>query len=174
MSAKLLPDPEYLRQRLRYDPSSGKLFWLPKSIDVNGWNKKYSGREAFTAKMRNGYLTGAVDSKNYLAHRIAWAVYYGKEPNGEVDHIDHNRANNCITNLREVSRTENCRNMSAYSTRTSGITGVHWYPMRQKWKAEIWVNYKKICLGYFSDINDAAKARSQAERKYSFHANHGI
>jgi hypothetical protein len=59
------------------------------------------------------------------------------------------------------------------SDNTSGITGVTWHSQRGKWLAQIWVNGKKVHLGVFLSIDDAARARKDAEIKYSFHENHG-
>lgn len=174
MSANSLPDLEYIRQRLHYDPLSGKLYWKARPDNPKKWNDRYAGLEAFTANHGSGYKVGAVDSKNYLAHRIVWAIHYGEWPDGEIDHIDHDRANNKIENLRCVSRVENCHNMSAYKTNTSGATGVYWFGARNKWKVEIWVARKKIHIGYYEDFHEAVTARKRASEYYRFHKNHGI
>ena len=75
--------------------------------------------------------------------------------------------------MRVVSVRENCKNKKRPSTNTSGIIGVHWDKKSSKWSAQICVNYKKIFLGYYDNITDAASARQTAEKKYNFHPNHG-
>lgn len=106
------------------------------------------------------------------AHRIIWMLLYGDEP-AEVDHINHNRADNRPVNLRAADRTANQRNASMYKTNTSGANGVHWQSKNGKWRAEIRHERKSIHLGYFSDFREAAAARKAAEKQYGYHANHG-
>lgn len=82
------------------------------------------------------------------------------------DHIDRNELNNRRNNLRPATVKENARNGSIRSTNTSGYIGVVWNKNRQKWVAQITVDYKNICLGYFADKEDAIRARLKGEAKY--------
>ena len=83
-----------------------------------------------------------------------------------IDHIDHNKINNCKSNLRICSQKDNSRNLLISKNNTSGITGVIWNNENNKWRARITVNGKLIHLGYFETLEEAAKARYDAELLY--------
>lgn len=177
---KDLPPPELLRKLLRYDPETGKLFWLNRPLGLcaskraqNTWNTKFSGKEAFKAKKGSGYLTGAIFDRTFLAHRIIWAISTGAWPVGEIDHINGVRSDNSIENLREVTRSENSRNMKKYSCNTSGVNGVSWNRQAKKWVALIKAGGRQEHLGYFDNIADAAEARRAAEAGLGFTDRHG-
>ncbi len=107
-----------------------------------------------------------IDGENHYAHRLIFFMVKGRWPEGEIDHIDGNPANNRWSNLREATRTENNRNRSTQSNNTSGVTGVVWLARRGKWRASIVVNRRKIHLGYFTEFEEAVAARCAAEVKY--------
>jgi len=172
--------PDLLRQLLDYDPLTGLLTWRPRPIEFfnnkaswASWNSHYAGKPAFTADDGAGYRSGTILRMKCRAHRVAFAMHYGRWPNGHIDHINGDRADNRISNLREVDHLENRRNCRPSKANSSGVTGVCWWPRDNKWNAQIMVNYRKINLGYFDTIEQAAAARKEAERKYGFHANHG-
>ena len=184
MAKRDLPTPEELRQLLRYEPETGNLFWLerPEALFQNGkqtakhncraWNAKLAGKEAMTTTNK-GYHQGTIFKRMIKAHRAIWAIHYGHWPRGEIDHIDGDTKNNKIDNLREVSRTENMRNVSRRRDNSSGATGVYWDVRGQYWYAQIKVAGKAIHLGQFDDMGDARQARRVAELELGFHANHG-
>lgn len=97
-------------------------------------------------------------------------MHYGNWPQ-HIDHINGDRLDNRIENLREVDRAENMKNMRMPADNTSGFVGVtrHY----EKWKAQITVNGKHIYLGRFDHKKDAIAARIAANRKFGFHENHG-
>ena len=180
MAGKDLPTPDTLRELLSYDPGTGLLMWHPRPIEMfpdertfKGWNTKYAGKEALTAVNDQGYRGGRIFCVCHNAHRVAWAVYHGAWPAKQIDHINGNKADNRITNLRDVSQTENLRNTVTYSTNTSGVCGVSWRKETCKWRAQITLRGKSCHLGYFADFDDAVAARKAAEVKYGFHPNHG-
>ena len=101
-------------------------------------------------------------------------MHHGEIPDGMfIDHIDHDRDNNRIQNLRLSDHKINGKNCKLFSSNTSGYTGIRWEQKRNKWKADIKVDGKKITLGRYVRLEDAIKARKQAELKYGFHENHG-
>lgn len=177
--------PEVLRELLRYEPDTGKLFWLERDVDwftdgkhpaerrANIWNARYAGKEAFTACNSEGYRFGKVLNDPYKSHRVAWAVFRGEWPPEEIDHINGDRGDNRIVNLRAVTRLENHRNKKKPKNNTSGVIGVSFRKRDQKWKAQIMVKGKHLHLGCFANKADAIAARKAAEVKYGFHANHG-
>jgi hypothetical protein len=173
--------PELLRQLLRYEPETGKLFWRnrsPEFFTSDGqflrWNNRHAGAEAFTADTGTGYRHGAVLCQQMTAHRVAWAIHYGEWPHGQIDHINHERSDNRLTNLRNVTPQENAQNRSSYKNNTSGSTGVHWSAHHRRWRAQIVVQGTRHRLGLFQTIEDAIAARKTAEREYGFHINHGV
>lgn len=172
--------PEYLRKRLRYDESTGKLFWLYGERDYfssdKGWNifnAKYPDREAFTHVNSWGYLCGGVSGKLLLAHRVIWAICHDEWPNGEIDHIDGDKLNNKIENLRDVSGVTNRRNMPKQNNNTSGYTGVNL--KNGKWVARIGAGKRggRIHLGRFNTIDEAIAARKDAEKRLGYSKTHG-
>ncbi len=169
-----------LRELLDYDPETGKLVWRerrPEMFESHGspkqWNDKFAGKEAFTARDSNGYLHGTLFRKSYRAHRIAWAIHYGAWPTGIIDHINGDPTDNRITNLRDVSQTENSRNSKLPKDNKSGRIGVHWVKKSRKWRAQITIKRRPMQLGDFEDLADAIAARELGEQRYGFHRNHG-
>ena len=190
MAAKPLPSQEVLRQLLRYEPETGKLFWRERSVDTftstatrsagwkaRNWNSKLAGHEAFAVPKPNGYLHGNLTlpgcgKQNLYAHRVIWKMVMGSEPEF-VDHINGDRADNRISNLRAVTKSENCRNARP-SGRTGRAVGVHKSVTKGKWCAVIGIGDQSIHLGTFDTFDEAYSARKQAERHHGFHPNHGI
>ena len=158
---------EYLKELFEYDGES--LIWKVKkahsSIKV--------GSVAGSASKSHGYWRIGIDGKYYLAHRLIWLYHYGSFPDNSIDHIDQNKLNNSITNLRDVTHQENCKNQAKYKSNTSGITGVYWHKQAKKWMAQGMVDGKLKNLGYFTDKLDAITARKSWEAANNFHANHG-
>jgi hypothetical protein len=116
-----------------------------------------------------GYVFICVAGVKQMAHRFAWAHYYGVWPNGDLDHIDRNKSNNAIANLREATRKQNMQNVSIHKHNTSGYKGVAWHSQRGKWRAYIFNNYTQLHLGLYGTKEDAARARKNAELKYHSH-----
>ena len=114
-----------------------------------------------------GYLRASVGGKSYRVHRLIFLYHHGYMPT-QVDHIDGNRMNNRIENLREATSSQNNQNRKA--TSSSGIKGVVWHKQSKKWVASICVNRKSIHLGSFLSIEEAAlvanKARQSAHGEF--------
>lgn len=169
---------------LRYEPETGKLFWRQRTPDMleglsrdgptacKAFNQRSAGKEAMTA-VRRGYRVGNIFSRTYSAHRVIWAIVTGDWPEGDVDHIDGDRTNNRLANLRDVSRQENLRNGGKLPSNSTGVTGVYRNTHTTKFSAKISVNNKSVHLGYFETIEAAAKARAEAEVRYGFSPRHG-
>jgi hypothetical protein len=166
-------DIAYLRQRLRYDPETGKLFWLYYDGHPQRWNTRYAGREALISKHESGCLEGRIDNRHVKAHRAAWALHYGVWPDREIDHENHDASDNRIGNLRLAGKVGNMRNLPRSRANTSGATGVVWYKRKAKWHARIKAAGRQYSLGYYDRFEDAVAARKRAERDHGFHPNHG-
>lgn len=173
MAKHELPSPELLRQLLRYEPETGKLFWLPRDCTSRRFNSQYAGKEALYCINNKGYPHGSIMAHRYNAHVVIWAITHGAWPSGQIDHINGVKTDNRLVNLRHVSAAENQRNMKRPINNTSGIVGVGWCAGKRKWRASINVNDRTRHIGYFSDIADAATARKAAEVEYGYHPNHG-
>ena len=173
-----LPDIADLHRLLRYDPETGVLYWRERPLDLC---KSESARRTFNTR-RAGAAVGATDADGYLimkvrqkllkAHRVVWAMHYGAWPQGEIDHINHAKQDNRITNLRTVSRAANARNQPPHKCNKSGVVGVNFRPSKG-WRAFITAEGRRIHLGYFKERAEAVEARSAAERRFGFHPNHG-
>ena len=178
---KPLPDTEYLRKVLAYDPDAGILTWLPRprehfktDIAWLRWNTQKPGKVAFSyIQKRGGYAVGNLDGMSYYAHRIIWAHIHGSVSDMEIDHINGDRSDNRLQNLRAVSRLQNTQNRKVRAESKSGVCGVEWHQQCRKWKAYINANKRRVYLGVYVNLEDAIAARKAAEVKYGFHANHG-
>ena len=120
---------------------------------------------------RYGYLkvslsNGGDISTKSIHKLVASEFLQNPENKACVDHIDRNRTNNHTSNLRYATVSENSQNASMKSNNTSGVTGVSFHKLSQKWRAEIRVNESKKHLGYFVRIEDAIRARHDAEVLY--------
>lgn len=148
-----------LAHLLNYDPKTGVFTWKAKRCGVA------IGSVAGSVDPIHGYVRVKISGSLYLAHRLAWLFVHGTWPESEVDHIDRNRANNRLVNLRAATRGENQRNKRTYATSRSGSKGVHWHKQHRKFIASIQANKKRVHLGLFESIDQAAAAyRSAAEK----------
>jgi hypothetical protein len=172
MAKRQLPTPEQLRQLLRYEPETGRLFWLPRPLSDFSSPRAHaisaarrSGKEAFITRADTGYMVAPIDGLTLYAHRVIWAIVYGNWPNHDIDHINGDRTDNRISNLREATRAQNSLNTSKHSDNASGRKGVHWSRSRQRWVAEITLNGTKTFLGRFKDIDAASSAYEDAAKR---------
>jgi hypothetical protein len=108
-----------------------------------------------------------------MAHRAAWCLYHGEWPAGVIDHINGDKTDNRIENLRCVTPSINSRNMKKFKHNTSGIAGVCWHKASNKWRAIVTVGGRQKSLGVFSDKDDAAKAVARSRRELGFTERHG-
>lgn len=109
------------------------------------------------------YVTSSVWKGNKLyLHR----VIAGAKRHEIIDHKNGDPLDNRRDNLRVCSQAMNCHNQGLRSNSSTGFKGVHFYKSRQKFVAEITVNYKRISLGYFDNVNDAAYAYNTAAMQY--------
>ncbi len=112
---------------------------------------------------KEGYRQVYVDGVPYLAHRLAWKMTHGSDPVGQIDHIDGNRSNNRIANLRDVTPRENNRNRHVCNSNT-GYRGVSYCKAKRRYLADIGLNGHVIHIGRFIELSCAVKARQCAEK----------
>ena len=123
-------------------------------------NKKLEGEFADTSTDRDGYRVVYMDNKSYRAHRLIYLMHFDALPD-EVDHIDGNRANNLIENLRASTHAENMRNRSTGKNNTSGKKGVYFHPNKRKY--EVYVDGK--LRGTYATFEWACKERDRMAKK---------
>lgn len=173
-------DIEDLRKIVRADFAEGKLFWLerPRSffsdeVSRRKWNSRWAGKEAFTSLTNFGYAQGSILNQKYSAHRVMWALYHGKWPTHQIDHINGDRADNRIKNLRDVPQSQNVKNSRLSSSNTSGFCGVRWDKSRKKWFAYGKSGGPIKNLGRYDCVGLAILARLNFQKENGFSTRHG-
>lgn len=146
---------------LVYDDETGEFSWL----NSKGGSK--AGKKAGTLA-NNGYLHVTYNYKSYLAHRLAWFFVHGEWPNGMIDHINRDKLDNSISNLRVVDNQTNQRNAKPNRRNKSGYRGVYWHKDRKKWYASIRVDNKNQHLGCYGCFTAAMFARKISEKFYEW------
>lgn len=109
-----------------------------------------------------GYAVGVFDGKHVKLHQLI----VGKKDGHDIDHISRDKLDNRKSNLRHVTHKTNTRNTGLYKHNTSGHKGISWDKSRDKWSVKLQLNGRTINLGRFDDMEEAKKARAQAESKY--------
>ena len=145
-----------LKRVLRYDPETGEFTWKVSK------GTAHAGSVAGHLHS-DGYTHIGINGKIYKAHRLAWLYVHGKWPKDQIDHINHVRNDNRISNLREASNKDNGLNQKLHKTNSSGVSGV--YPHTPgRWKSSIMKNGKLKHLGHFDSFKEAVAARKSAEK----------
>lgn len=145
-----------LREHLSYDPTTG----------VFSYRKTGFGRRAgqICGSPERGYIRIGVKRTIYYAHRLAWLYVYGEFPSDFIDHINMDRSDNRIENLRIATRAQNSANTG--SRGLHGLKGVCWHKAAKRWSAFIKVNQKNIHLGLFDTAEAAHRAYCRAAEQH--------
>lgn len=151
---------EELKRVLDYDESTGVFSWK-----INRWPAEI-GRIA--GCIRLGYRIIGVNGKKYNASRLAYLYIHGFLPEHFIDHINRNRGDDRICNLREVTMQCNVINSGNRKDNTSGIKGVYWAKNRNKWMAYLKINGKMKFIGLYKDFDNAVAARLAAEQCFGW------
>lgn len=139
--------PVRLRERVAYCPESGEFTWIA-GIRI--------GKPAASVH-GCGYRTVRIDGRSYLLHRLAWLYVHGRWPINQIDHINGERADNRIANLRECTNSQNCQNVRPHKD-GSGLLGTSFIKALKKWQAGIGTAGKRRHLGYFQTQDEAHSA----------------
>ena len=165
-----------LKKYLRYDDERGCLIWNERDSHdfVNvaayvSWNKRFANK-VVGSKNTNGHVVTRVKNVPVLVHIAVYAIVTGEYPNDEIDHIDHDKTNNRMNNLRVVSRVDNSRNMPKRIDNKTGETGVFFDKSRSKYVAQVGGRN----LGRFNTVNEAAVVAKEARLVSGYHQNHGV
>jgi hypothetical protein len=173
-------DATYLNEAIDYDPVTGEMTWALRprhhfrtDKGFRLWKARFAGTKPGSLDAK-GYTRIPINGVTFRAHRLAWLLVYGEDAVGEIDHINGDRSDNRIANLRTVKAGHNARNMKLYTTNTSGHSGVAWRADLGRWAASIGVGaQKKQALGFFDTKEEAVAARRGAEVVLEYHENHG-
>jgi hypothetical protein len=152
---------EELVSRVRYE--DGNLYWLK------------SGKKAGCFKRGDGYGCIRVNKKLILLHRAIWIYHNGEIPEGmDIDHVDGDRANNRIENIRLASRSQNLMNKGARRDNKAGVKHVRWNEPTKSWRVKMNIGGKHLHLGLFKTLEEATAVACAAREKYhGAFANHG-
>jgi hypothetical protein len=151
-----------IRDHFTYDPESGEVRWKHRA-------SKRDPDVPLKSIGSAGYYKVMFRGRALQLHRLAWAFIHDKWPDCVLDHINGNRTDNRIANLREATWRQNAQNMKS-RIGASGIRGVSWDPIKCKWRARLTNGGKYIFLGNFDDVLEAEQAYLAGKRKYHEHA----
>lgn len=143
------------KEYLSYNPDSGQLTWL-KDRSSNAVAGDIAGY-----KRKDGYIIISLFGEKYLAHRIAWELFYESKCPEFIDHINGITSDNKITNLRPASHSQNMMNRKMQKNNKSGYTGVRWVEKRGKYQARCNFGHKEKFLGYYESADMAYSAYSR-------------
>lgn len=145
---------EILKQFVHYDPESGFM------TRTNAYHKSKIGKVA-SSRNKKGHIQMQVGGfGNYLVHRLAWLYVYGAWPKNQIDHIDGDKSNNRIANLRDVTNSENSQNRYGPTSwnKSSRLLGVTFHKKTGKWMAAIRKGNLRKHIGLFQNAEDAHAA----------------
>ena len=159
-----------VRALLAYDEQTGMLTWKIRpgnDRDAKKWNTRHAGKRA-GGLTPQGRISISVHNRRYLAHRLCWLIARGRWPINQLDHINHDPADNRLENLREADYSENGANRSgAPRNSTTGIRGVTYKAKSKKFQAYVTKHKRMKHLGFYDTAEEAA-AVAAAERRCLF------
>ncbi len=142
---------EILKSIVEYDSETGMFRWKKRlQKRKNDWFSGYL--------QTDGYMQLRILNKMYMSHRLAWLYIHGKFPENIIDHINKNKSDNRIVNLREATHSQNQQNTDKKSNNKSGYKGVAYEKIAKKWRAQISIKGKRIHIGYFNTPEEASIA----------------
>lgn len=156
----MLPPHDVVLSLLGYSQETGEFTWKARPGSAR-FNAQHAGKRAGHVAKDDGYVVIGLGGKLHKAHRLAWLIATGEAPAVDVDHIDGNRANNAIANLRLATRSQNLANSFRPEKSTSGFKGVSWRNRSKPWVAHIKHQGKSIFIGSFASAEEAHAAYVQ-------------
>lgn len=149
-----------------FDYKDGELYWK-----VNKTTRNLIGKRV--GSFAHGYKTVMVDGKNWRIHRLVYLMHHGHLPK-MIDHINNDRSDNRIENLREANDNQNAHNQMMRPDNITGVKGVSWNNARQTWVVR--VNYmKRTYQKYIKDFELAELVAIELRNKlHGQFANHGV
>lgn len=153
---------ERLKQLLHYNKDTG-VFTRLVSNRTDRINKEPG------ALNTKGYVQIRLDGRLYVAHRLAWLYMNGAFPVDQLDHIDGDKTNNALVNLREVTNKQNQENVPLQLNNTSGFRGVSYDKRYKKFRAYVCHNRRNKTIGFFETAIEASIAASHARDQLFTH-----
>ena len=160
---------EFLKENLTYDADTGNLWWVKKGGPNRSFDKPAGS--FIKAGYRRVQVSLSGKRQEFYCHRVAWFLTYGVWPKHMLDHINGDKKDNRIVNLREATDKQNLANRKKALDRSGKPTsscykGVVWQRGRKIWLAQIYIDGKRKHLGHFKNEEDAAKAYNKAAQTY--------
>ena len=141
---------------VQYNPENGNLYWLTQR------GRAIKPGQQIKGTVSNGYMVVSIDRKNYLIHRLAWFLTFQKFPDQQIDHINHNKLDNRLCNLREASPSENQWNKKRQRNNSTGFKGVSLNKNTGLYKARVKKARKEFWLGCYKTPEEAHEAVQNA------------
>lgn len=171
MAFNILPDADYLRQCLDYDPATGIAIWKRRPLSHfeiislgRRWNSSYAGKQAGAGET-GPYARAMIDSVRYELHRLIWKIMTGESPS-MIDHENRKKRDNRWNNLRIATRAQNSANATLQRNNTTGLKGVTRHKVNGTYIASIGAkNDKTSYIGSFATPEAAFAAYSEAAKK---------
>jgi hypothetical protein len=154
-------DANILRDIVSYDSQTGLLHW---KCDHKYFSAIKAGDVVGKNSMKHGYRTTAINGKQYYQHRLVWLYIHGEWPKSDIDHVNGDKSDNRIENLRLATKSQNAHNKKKFRNNTSGFVGAykHW---SGRWYSLIMIEGKSKYLGCFATAEEAGKAYAEAKQK---------
>lgn len=153
-------DFDKVSEEFRYDAETGKVYRLPAR------KGRPANREVGATRKGRHYVRVRIGDEYVQLHRLAWFLHHGSMPTALLDHINGDRSDNRMSNLRLVTSKENNWNRGSMSNNVTGVHGVAWCNTKKRFRASIHCDGKSTHLGYFRDVEEAARVRRAAELKF--------
>jgi hypothetical protein len=144
-----------------FDHKDGRLYWKK----VSHQNKQYLVGQEVGSIHKTGYRHVTWQGKIHKVHRLIYLLEHGYLPK-EIDHINGDRQDNRLENLRDVTRSQNQFNKSMCKNNTSGTRGVSWHKKSNAWLVRVCANGKSKSIGYFKDLELAGLVADEARSIY--------
>jgi hypothetical protein len=154
---------EYIRENIRYDPETGLLWWTKQGGPRRRTDKPVGCFD--TMSYLSFHTCNMSVQKRFQCHRVAWFLHWGEWPSRHIDHINNDRSDNRIANLRLASSSENGMNMLKRKGCTSQYKGVSWCAQPKKWRSKIMKDGVQKHLGYYDNEEEAARAYDKAAKE---------
>lgn len=162
MAKAELPSQTTLRNLFEYDPERGVLVWRPRAAASKTWNSRFAGKLAGGMDAQ-GYINIGIGGALHKAHRLVWVFINGAIPEGlQVDHINRDRADNRIGNLRLATPGQNRQNAKLRDDNRTRLKGVDFNRKAGNWRARISCDGRTRHLGFFSTPEEAHTAYKRA------------
>lgn len=151
---------ERVRDLFAYDAADGRLVWRKK---ISPFSSVPVGAVAGTLMTDSGYRCVRIDRTGFYEHRLIWFWHYGAWPTPEIDHINGQRSDNRIENLRVATRYQNARNTKHHRSNKTGARGVIFIRATGLYRASIGVDGRVIQIGHFKTLDAASSAYREAQ-----------